>query len=706
MINGRTVIGEVSYETIGSSTSSLLLKSNGTVRVQWGSKLIDLIKNGKIVSDSSQEFVFLIENESEIKADGIYIINQEEDVQIWVCKDPIKYNLTESNLYIATHKLQNLTSKQKTQALINIGIQYNTLEEVKQAKLTEGIVYVSDTKTLYTISDGIIEEFSAKLKTVTEEKKETEGNLINDDVKIILSIAESEYLSLLDQTIIANYPIVLKDQSQLCSEGASDTFGFKLYMSGNKSYLDVDNINVRSGLPVEEYITITYNELYSLYSSNSLIPHRWYLISDFQNHWKLIKQNPNYNRPILIRALSTNSFYPEGELFDDRRIKIQYDITFNQKIIIQEEEVEGEEALIGEDVVEDESTEEQYNTISAKGKIIWMKDINNNEANFDFLDYYDSKNEPLTTLHPTLYTVSSIEKSIFPRLSYNNKLYVENLYGTVLDEDGNIDNTNTVKIDFQFIDFPPEPEEEQELEYELESELESEPNPEEGEGEGEGEQEEEETIDWNTIPSMIMHDNIITNCGNLILTNNCTNFSKNTINNINNAIIDNNITNSLFQNINNTENSTFNRAIINNVQFQSLTNCSFLEGALENIVCYSDISSYTFDSVQNPLLYDTSKTKEVYYSTEDGLTISIKSESAFFKGMIVMHSGMTNIPEGWAICDGNTYTYNDVSTTTPNLIDKFIKASSSTGEGEIIYDSNNTNPLKLNYYSLIFIMKL
>ena len=55
-------------------------------------------------------------------------------------------------------------------------------------------------------------------------------------------------------------------------------------MSGNKSYLDVDNINVRSGLPVEEYITITYDKLYALYSSDSLTPNKWYLISDFQNH--------------------------------------------------------------------------------------------------------------------------------------------------------------------------------------------------------------------------------------------------------------------------------------------------------------------------------------------------------------------------------------------------------------------------------------
>jgi hypothetical protein len=76
-----------------------------------------------------------------------------------------------------------------------------------------------------------------------------------------------------------------------------------------------------------------------------------------------------------------------------------------------------------------------------------MKDINNNEANFDFLDYYDYNNQPLTTLHPTQYPVE-LGESIFPRQSYNNKIYIENLYGTVLDDKGNFDNTNAVKIDF------------------------------------------------------------------------------------------------------------------------------------------------------------------------------------------------------------------------------------------------------------------
>jgi hypothetical protein len=49
----RTTIGGTVYEAIGSSSSNLLLKCNGTARIQWGGKLIDLIKNGKIASGNS-----------------------------------------------------------------------------------------------------------------------------------------------------------------------------------------------------------------------------------------------------------------------------------------------------------------------------------------------------------------------------------------------------------------------------------------------------------------------------------------------------------------------------------------------------------------------------------------------------------------------------------------------------------------------------
>ena len=75
---------------------------------------------------------------------------------------------------------------------------YNTLEDVKKAGIKTGIVYVIDTKTLYTVKDGIIEEFEAKLKTITVDE-ETDGvEVINSSVKIVLSILDEEYLILAD----------------------------------------------------------------------------------------------------------------------------------------------------------------------------------------------------------------------------------------------------------------------------------------------------------------------------------------------------------------------------------------------------------------------------------------------------------------------------------------------------------------------------
>lgn len=83
----RTTIGGTVYEAIGSSNSNLLLKCNGTARIQWGNKLIDLIKNGKIASENSQNLLFVIQDKSEVKSDGIYILTTEESNKLIICKD-------------------------------------------------------------------------------------------------------------------------------------------------------------------------------------------------------------------------------------------------------------------------------------------------------------------------------------------------------------------------------------------------------------------------------------------------------------------------------------------------------------------------------------------------------------------------------------------------------------------------------------------
>lgn len=216
----RTTIGGTVYESIGSSSSNLLLKCNGTARIQWGNKLIDLIKNGKIASGDSSSQVSVISDISEIKSDGIYVLNKEKSLQLWISKNGEQYNLTGVDLYISASTKQDITAEQRKQALENIGIYYNTLDDVRSANITNGLVYVLEDSTLYTIKEGTISEFEAKLKTVTVETNNKQGEIINSAIKIVLSILDEEYISLENNKITISKPIHVKEYVQFGSEGA------------------------------------------------------------------------------------------------------------------------------------------------------------------------------------------------------------------------------------------------------------------------------------------------------------------------------------------------------------------------------------------------------------------------------------------------------------------------------------------------------
>lgn len=666
----RTTIGGTVYESIGSSTSNLLLKSNGTVRVQWGTKLIDLVKNGKIASGNSDFQVSVVEDESEIKSDGVFILKVGDSEQLWIRKDGNKYNLTGTDLYISATTKQNITGEQKEQALSNIGMYFQSYEDLQNSNIKNGIAYVISDKSLYTIQDGLISEFEAKLKTVTvEEQQEEIGEVINSSIKIVLSILDTEYLTLVDDMIIANKDIVLKSHAKLTSEGASESSGYRLYTQGGTSILEVDEIKVRHGLPIEDgisYIPVKFDELVELISNNELIVDNWYLIEDFQNHWKLPAATSDFNRPILVQALTTNSLYEEGKLFIDQEVSIKYDITYTESV---------------------KNLADESELIPSRGKIVWMKDRWGNEANFDFLDYYDCEGNPLTTLHTTIKGYSSI----FPNNSYNNKITTFDLRGTVI-KDSVINNDNTTVIEFKGSD------------------------------------------------SLIMHDNII-ECRNFRIGELCDSFFGNTINQACNITIESSFNNNTFRRMyslpNNeimssfydlTDNAIFNEVIFNttienvtcddfrnnvingnlvnseftelcnsivynitNCKFLKLENCEFGEGDLINITSYTDLVDWSITSEINYLLYDTTKIKEIYKEGSD-IIIVCPQDHYFFRGMIMMHSGTTPIPVGWAVCDGGEHTFNGVTSVTPNLVNKFIKAVSSDSEvGEVLNPDLNSD---------------
>lgn len=718
----RTTIGGTVYESVGSSSSNLLLKCNGTARIQWGSKLIDLVKNGKIASDnSSSPMIFNVKDESEIKQDGVYILTKDENTQILICKDKNKYDVTNAKLYIAADTEQSLTSDQKKRALLNIGAYYNTYTDLEQAGVKDGIGYVMDTKTLYTVQNGIIEEFEAKVKTVLVDESET-SSTINDSIQIVLSINDQQYLVLTNGMITANQSIHVHQAAQIGSEGANSNQGYRLFIDSGTSVLEVDEIRVRNGIPQNDYIVVSYSELCGKINTNSLSPNTWYYIKDFQNHWKLPAESPTNNRPILIRALTNNSFYKEGLLFSDQRVAIQYDPNYKEIIKFNDK------------------------SFKATGRITLMRDENGNEANFDFLDYFDCDDTELTLL----YDRAVVEgKTIFPPQSYNNKLTVYDLKGVDLDTYGNLYTEKNGTI-IQFGD----------------------------------------DVNWDGE----FHDNTIECRKNFTIKSECKKFYNNTLNKVCNVTVHNNIQNSSilhmyttqtlpaviddleqnkndfyeinpynpeglnykegmienFEKLENLINDSFipillNYELINttfegvinsqinvnilnssfgivnktilgnqattfkNLQFKNIYNCKFNTDGynLLDISCMFDIHNCTFTYSDNAALYDPSIIKEFTLVTGENkqtyyIQILRKKESTFFRGMIVMHHGMTAIPEGWAICDGGTYEYLGESITTPNLTGRFIKAVNTKEDiGEVnnsdFIENTNTFQLKENH---------
>lgn len=696
----RTTIGGTVYEAIGSSSSNLLLKCNGTARIQWGNKLIDLVKNGKIASGDGSAKISVISNESDIKSDGIYVLNSGESSQLWIRTGSKNYNLTGTELHISASTKQGIPVEQQKQALENIGIYYNTLEELQNSGIQDGIAYVLEDRNLYTVKNGLISEFEAKLKTVSVEQESEEGESVTSSIKIVLAVANSEYLVLENNQIKVNKDMYVSNSAKLCSEAATNHSGYRLYMNNGKSYLEVDYVKVRFPEETPDYISMTLDDLDRAINAKSLKPQMWYLISDYCNPWRFPKPTEHL-RPILVKALTSDSLYPEGCLLNDRLVTLKYDISIRKTFIMN-------------DV--------SYTT---RGMIIWMKDTDGNEANFDFLDYADANDIPLATMHYKVTKNSKTglfeegPKSIFPIGSTNNKLNISNLKGTVI-ENETLNILTGSSIDFNFPDSIPA-------------------------------DDVSDQIEIDNLPTMNMHDNII-NCYGVQTTTHCVNFYNNAINNCGILRFESDCYDNIISNTYNTEsgtdvdnlsqaslvtttfpgqvsdfsvkscsnldisgdlckvscnnisktsisasiyNSTFKdisncdiSSELNKVTFQNLNTCTIGSGYIENLTCRSDLSSINIDENTYPLLYDSTKIKDVYY-INGKFKIQESTSVGFSRGMIMMYSGLATIPEGWAICDGSSYNVLGETVTTPNLVGRFIKAVGNTNEIGSVNVHNN-----------------
>lgn len=322
------------YQEAGSSSSPLLLRSNGEIKLQWGNKFIDLVKNGKINSEA-KDCIFTVDTSDEIKANGIYLVT--EDSSIWINVEGTKTKLSDtSTTYVSFLTEQETTPEQKQQALTNLGLIYENIDALNKANLITGLAYVVESNKLYLIQNKVVSEYQVAAALPTSGKFEdlTINNLTikNDTInssQLILTINNIPYLQLNDNVLCSVPFLVDKLQSINYNYNKS---GFALYQDKGKSVLDVDSINWRnidSELPKNQKTYSTYTIL----GSFNIVTEVTDESSETESLYKLQLKYPNtislkLSNYILAELETTYNIF-----LLTTKVQVQDDISYNQIVL-------------------------------------------------------------------------------------------------------------------------------------------------------------------------------------------------------------------------------------------------------------------------------------------------------------------------------------------------------------------------------------
>lgn len=658
------------YSTVGNSDSDFIIKTRGQVKVQWGKKFIDIIKDGKLNVDVS--FIGSVDSYNDIGSkDGLYYVKEDGSIYLVVNGNKINILGDVDGTYVSFASKQDTADEQKGQASKNLGIRYSSKDEATEYGVTNGIVFLEDANRWYIVEDGVFTLYPSELESpykkqlIISKEDNSIGALVisgQGNSNALVFNAGSDTLSIYkdfdNYSIDSSSPIITTvgttstaelgldglslSESLFCdsieSSSASDSTGFKLYMLDGKSILSVDQLMVRES---SDIVDITYEELVTLIDSTSLSTATRYRITDFQNEWELTTEEDvidedeqavdengdplwqdetipviavhKNTHPLIVSAITTSKLASTGTFDDNREWKVEYDPSYNETLSVNRYDESGNFI---------ETVE-----LAAKGRITRLTDEKGNSCNYDFKHLRFKITED--GVDKWIYTFRNGEEDLsLTDTCKNNVLTVNN--------------------------------------YEIKS----------------------ETV---TVRD---NGNIVTLQGTL---------SDNNFGTINSNFNFSGTANKL--NVSGTlENVTFKEdSTIDEVTIRSLTNVTFNE-SFSRTTFHSDINDVDFDTTVYALLYDNEKVKDVYYNNNTVSVICIPdiavATSGIPAGTIVMYNGTSGIPAGWAICDGTE--------GTPNLTGNFIKASGTAGEtGEFIpASSGSSTETPITYYSLVFIMKL
>lgn len=287
-----------SYNTIGDHNANTCLSTAGDIIIKTPNRFVTIFKNGKLAVDDSSE-IFTVSSEDDMKKTGVYIVsstdeNGEETQSVYLYVDGTKILLTSnSDGYISYTAAQELKPEQFIQAMKNLGVYFQTLDEAKAAGLTEGLVYILEDQKLYKIVDGEFTDIAGGTggdsdnsdgDTSTEPEAVTslqiggifidgESNTISAD-DLIIQAGGSDYIWFKNDQVFVKKDLIISKQNVLMLEGSEEeTSGFLVYTKDDEAYLEVDNLIVHNSSP--EYEPQIYSTYIGTLDKNQIQDANW-----------------------------------------------------------------------------------------------------------------------------------------------------------------------------------------------------------------------------------------------------------------------------------------------------------------------------------------------------------------------------------------------------------------------------------------------
>ena len=371
-----------SHNTVGDHNANLCLCTAGDVTIKTAGRFVTIFKNGKLAVDDSSE-IFVVDSEEDMKKTGIYIVNSTTDSEgssqsVFLYVDGIKMLLaSDAEGYVSYTTAQELKPEQFVQALKNLGVYFQTVEDAKAAALTEGLVYILENQKLYKIVNGELTELMASTDSGgtdgdtgddSEEEPESvttlqiggifidgESNIVSATSGLVVQVDGFDYIWFKNNQVFIKRDLVISPQNTFMVEGSEQgVSGMMIYSKDGEIYLEVDNLLVHN--TSTEYEPQLYSTYIGTLIKNQIKLAEWAtaptdikLTLKYQNTFAvgdyILVQTAGGNQ-VTIKATSVNVGTTEGEEKIIQKIQAtlenapSQDVSLRVTYIYSEDEIE------------------------------------------------------------------------------------------------------------------------------------------------------------------------------------------------------------------------------------------------------------------------------------------------------------------------------------------------------------------------------